>query len=549
MSSTDAIGTAAPRSRRAVAPSPPDPCVMVLFGASGDLAHRKLIPALLEVSRRGWLPEKFGLLGVSRTPMSDEQFRDKMRPEEKGKKVDAKEWGEFARRLFYFTGDAGDIGMYPALEKRLAEVGEKSGVAAGGCAPNVLFYLSVAPELYEPIIACIGESGLVTEGRRWCSINAGATPWQRIIVEKPFGSDLASAESLNRALGRVFEEDAIYRIDHYLGKELVQDILVLRFANSIFEPIWNREHVDHVQVTAAETLGVGTRAGFYDHAGALRDMVQSHLLQVMSLVAIEPPSEYDAAAIMRERIKLFSSAVPIPRDRAHEWAALGRYAAGDGGPAYVSEKGVDSARKTETFAAMRAEFHNWRWSGVPFYLRSGKRLAAKATEVVVQFKRPPTNIFRRLGAGAEPADGNRLVIHVAPHEGLSLMVYGKVPGQAMRIANTELELDYKERFGGEAVEAYGPLLVDAMRGDRTLYKHRDEVEGSWRICQPLLDSQRLRDAIEDYPPGSWGPGHADELLARDGRKWHNPDGGHEGTEAQRGTAEQGLIGERRREPQ
>lgn len=504
---------------------------MVLFGASGDLTHRKLIPALFEASRRGWLPERFALVGVSRTAMTDDEFRERVWPTEKGKRIDAKEWGEFAQRLHYFAGDAGDPAMYAALDTHLGGIGVKSGVSAPGCSPNILFYLSVAPELYEPIIGCIGESGLVTEGRRWCSINPGAAPWQRIIVEKPFGSDLASAESLNRALGRVFEEDAIYRIDHYLGKELVQDILVLRFANSIFEPVWNRGHIDHVQVTAAETLGVGTRAGFYDHAGALRDMVQSHLMQVASLVAIEPPSEYNAAAIMRERIKLFSSAVPIPRERAPEWAALGRYGAGPDGPAYVNEKGVDPARGTETFAAMRVEFQNWRWSGVPFYLRSGKRLAAKVTEVVIQFNRPPTNIFRRLGPGAEPEDGNRLVIHVAPGEGLSLMVYGKVPGQEMRIAHTELELDYTERFGGEALEAYGPLLVDAMRGDRTLYKHRDEVEGSWRICQPLLESRRLHGAIEEYAPGSWGPRGADELLSRDGRKWHNPGGQPDGAGA------------------
>jgi glucose-6-phosphate 1-dehydrogenase len=504
----------------------PDPCILVIFGASGDLTHRKLIPALYDVSRKGGLPARFAIVGVSRTPMTDDQFAAKMLAsfkEATGHPVDRAAWDAFARCLHYYAGDAADPAMYPGLTTRLQSLGVELGIARAGGPPNLLFYLSVSPNLYEPILARIGESGLVTEGKRWCSLNPAETPWQRIIVEKPFGTDLESARSLNMALGRVFEEDAIYRIDHYLGKELVQNILVMRFANSLFEPVWDRRYIDHVQVTAVETLGVGTRAAnFYDRAGALRDMVQSHLLQVLALVAIEPPSVFDAAAVMRERIKLFNSASPIPPVRAHEWAVLGRYAAGKDGPAYVEEKGVDPERRTETYAAMRVHFDNWRWNGVPFYLRSGKRLAAKRTEIVVQFKRPPTNMFRLLGAEAEPPDGNRLVVRVAPDEGLSLMLYGKVPGQGLRIADTELELDYKDRFGGEAVEAYGPLLIDAMRGDRTLYKHRDEVEGSWRICQPLLDSEPLRRSIESYAPGSWGPPGADALLARDGRRWHNP---------------------------
>lgn len=508
----------------------PDPCVLVIFGASGDLTHRKLIPSLFELSSRRQLPERFAVVGVSRTPMTDDRFRERMlaslREHTKGP-VDAAAWSSFARLLHYHAGDAATPEVYPGLVERLARVAGEHGVSRGGGPANLLFYLSVAPSLYEPIIACVGESGLVAEGRRWCSINPDETPWQRIIVEKPFGTDLASAASLNKALGRVFEEDAIYRIDHYLGKELVQNILVLRFANTMFEPIWNRDAIDHVQVTAAETLGVGTRAAtFYDQAGALRDMVQSHLLQVLALVAIEPPGVFDAAASMREKIKLFHCARVIDAADAPRWASLGRYGpdATSGEPAYVGEPGVDPARKTETFAAMKVEFDNWRWAGVPFYLRSGKKLARKLTEIVVQFKRPPTNIFRRLGHAPEAMPGNRLVINIAPTEGLSLLVHGKVPGPGLRIDTATLDLDYLQRFGGEVVEAYGPLLLDAMRGDRTLFKHRDEVEGSWRMCQPLLDSAALRDAIETYAPGSWGPASADALLRRDGRHWHNPAG-------------------------
>jgi glucose-6-phosphate 1-dehydrogenase len=513
----------------------PDPCILVIFGASGDLTHRKLIPALFDLHKRRQLPGPFAVLGVSRSAMSDDQFREHLFSSLREHTRNAVErerdaWATFSRSIFYLAGDAVQPDVYPVLGQRLQAIASSPDFSAGGAA-NLLCYLSVAPQLYEPIIARLGESGLVTEGRRWCSINPDQMPWQRIIVEKPFGTDLASAVSLNKALGRVFEEEAIYRIDHYLGKELVQNILVLRFANSIFEPIWNRSHIDHVQVTAAETLGVGSRAAtFYDQAGAMRDMVQSHLLQVLALVAIEPPSAFTADESMREKIKFFNAARPIPVERARDWAAFGRYGPGPGPdgraePAYVDERGVDPARKTETYAAIKVEFDTWRWAGVPFYLRSGKKLAKKLTEVVVQFKRPPTNLFRTLGYAPDQMPGNRLIINIAPNEGLTLLVHGKVPGTTgttFGISTANLELDYLKQFGGEPVEAYGPLLLDAMRGDRTLYKHRDEVEGSWRICQPLLDSGELRDSIETHAPAAWGPRAADALLARDGRHWHNP---------------------------
>ncbi len=503
---------------------------MVIFGASGDLTHRKLIPSLYDLDVKGLLPERMTVIGVSRTPMTDQQFREKMLPsvQKFSTHFEQPRWAAFASRLNYFAMDGAKLDAFPALVERINSLARQQGIMKSSGGPNILFYLSVSPELYEPIVGNVGAAGLVAEGKRWCSIDPHETPWQRIIVEKPFGRDVASAVSLNRALGRVFEEEAIFRIDHYLGKELVQNILVMRFANSIFEPIWNRMYVDHVQVTAAETVGVGSRAAnFYDTAGALRDMVQSHLLQVLAMVAIEPPSSYEGAAIMREKIRLFTCARPVPPADIPRWGALGRYGADDaaGEPAYESEKGVDPSRRTETYAAMRVEFDNWRWSGVPFYLRSGKKMAVKLTEVVVMFRSPPTNLFASLDPAAAQRPPNRLIINIAPREGISLRVEGKVPGSGLKIDSAKLDLDYHERFGGEVTEAYGPLILDAIRGDRTLFKHRDEVESGWRICQPFLDSPDLRRSIESYPPGSWGPRTGNELLRRDGRAWHEPQAG------------------------
>ncbi|MEM9082874.1 MAG: glucose-6-phosphate dehydrogenase [Planctomycetota bacterium] len=523
--------------------SAPEPCVLVIFGASGDLTRRKLIPALYELDSANQLPEGLAVIGLSRTEMSDQEWRNHLRPmiEEKVGSCDEECWARFSARLHYLPGSGTDVEVFPKLDELAREIGKKNNILKATASedqdkpwanrPNILFYMSVAPKLYKPISEAIAKAGLISYEYSVAASQDPSLPWERVIVEKPIGHDLPSATELNRAMGAVFDESAIYRIDHYLGKELVQNILVFRFGNTIFEPLWSNQYVDHVQVTAAESLGVGSRAAnFYDDAGATRDMIQSHLLQVLALVAMEPPLRYDAASIRREKVKLIESIRPIDPASAHNHAVLGTYAASnnssdeDNGKGYVDLDGVDLARKTETYSAARLLIDNWRWTGVPFYVRSGKKMARKLTEVVVQFKQPPANIFRELEpfASGMVRPANRIIINISPDEGFSLRFEAKIPGGSLRMGSVKMDMDYAHVFDAKPIEAYGPLMLDAMRGDQTLFKHKQEVEGTWRVVEPIIANSELRDRIETYAAGSWGPAGADALLARDGRAWHNP---------------------------
>jgi glucose-6-phosphate 1-dehydrogenase len=486
------------------------PCVVVIFGASGDLTRRKLLPALYRLYLDRRIPPNTSILGISRTPMSDEQFRERMRASVaeflEGGSLDEASWREFASGIFYLAGDLNAPQIFETLTTRLGEM-EESRATAG----NVLFYLSTPPSHYDPAVQGLGRAGL-----------ARGNGWRRLIVEKPFGRDLATAQDLNRRLHRVFPESEIYRIDHYLGKETVQNILAFRFGNGIFEPLWNRRYVDHVQITGAESIGVEGRGAYYQEAGALRDMIQNHLLQVMATVAMEPPAAFEPNAVRDERAKLLRSIRILKPEEVALDAVAGQYGparvGGEELPGFRQEPGVDAGSRTDTYAAATFFVDNWRWAGVPFYLRTGKRLPKRVTDIVIQFHSAPHLLF----------PGNQLmptllILRIQPEEGISLRFLSKVPGERMTLRPVSMDFNYGASFGEHSPSAYETLLVDAMAGDATLYTRQDMVEASWTAVQPILDAWAARQfEFPNYDAGSWGPAAADEMLARRGHAWRVP---------------------------
>lgn len=485
---------------------------MVIFGASGDLTKRKLIPALYNLALEHLLPSGFSVIGFARTEMSHEDFRQKMRQAvdtfSRKRPVQPSAWESFAQGLHYFPADFRQPESYHRLGELLAALDRDRGTCC-----NRVFYLAVPPSSYSEIIRRIGAAGLAH----------GEHGWTRIIIEKPFGRDLASAKELNREVHEVFDEEQVYRIDHYLGKETVQNIFVFRFANGIFEPIWNRRYIDHVQITVAETVGVEGRGGYYEEAGVVRDMIQNHMLQLLCLVAMEPPASFDADAVRDEKTKVLRAIRPMAADHVDRLAVRGQYGEGwvngEAVRAYRSEPGVRPDSKTETYAAMKLLIDNWRWADVPFYLRSGKRLPKRVSEIAIQFKPAPHRLFRQVDA--EPLEPNLLAIRIQPDEGISLKFEIKLPGQSLRMRSVTMDFRYGMSFGDEPPDAYERLLLDCMLGDSILFSRRDWVEAAWALVTPLLEAWKRAPAPElsIYEAGTWGPKEADEFLEKDGRRW------------------------------
>ena len=491
---------------------PDENCVFVIFGASGDLTGRKLVPALYNLFCQGLLPPGFAVVGYAVTPMTDHEFRTAMRERVRASAevlaFRPRLWDEFVPCLHYVTAPFDAADGYQALGRRLATID-----AAHGTGGNRLFYMATAPRFFGPIVQQLQANGLAGAGRE-------GVGWKRLVVEKPFGTDLASARALSAGLHTVFAEDDIYRIDHYLGKETVQNLLAFRFANAIIEPIWSRHYVDHVQITAAETLGVEHRGGYYDEAGALRDMFQNHLFQLLALVAMEPPVRYEGQIVRDRKADALRAVVPLDVTSLDTQVVRGQYGPGHGMPGYRQEPDVAPDSHTETFVAMKLMVDNWRWADIPFYLRSGKRMPKKQTLIAIQFKRVPHLFFNV--TQEDQIEPNVLTIRIQPDEGISLTLGAKPPGPEMHVRQMQMNFSYSAAFGEFPATAYETLLLDVMQGDPTLFNRSDTVEQSWELLAPVQDAWRANpptDPFPNYPAGTWGPPAADALLTRDGRAW------------------------------
>ena len=501
----------------------PEPCAVVIFGATGDLTQRKLLPTLAHLWHDHPLPQSFCIVAFARRAMTDEQWRamalesiNTYLPADD--RLDEKAQKAFAQKLFYCQADFEDREGYSRLADLLDRLDQEEGTEG-----NRLFYLATPPTLDSEIIHQLGGAGLARGPRVHDNDQDG---WVRIIIEKPFGRDLTSAQRLNRDLARVFRENQIFRIDHYMGKETVQNILAFRFANGIFEPLWNQKFIDHVQILVAESLGIGSRAEYYEESGAIRDMVQNHIMQVLCLTTMEPPVSFDADAIRDEKVKVMHAIPPLTPEQVAKNTVRGQYTAGviDGRPqvGYKEEKGVAPNSMTETYVALKLFIENWRWADVPFYIRTGKALPKRSTEVTIQFKRVPHQLYKP--AETKGLVPNRLTVRIQPDEGIALKFAAKVPGAARHLADVDMDFTYSTAFGIQPPEAYERLLADAMIGDSTLFIRRDEVEASWRIVDSIINGWRLMspNSVHPYTAGTWGPKEADELIARDAREWDNP---------------------------
>ena len=491
---------------------PGDPCVMVIFGGSGDLTKRKLIPALYNLARDHFLAQEFAVVGIARRSMTHETFREKLTQDMQHfapGSVNPELWNWIAQRLYYLSGDSQDPTTYEKLRDLLTQI-EQAHETRG----NHFYYLATAPELFSTIIQQLSAAGLTREDK---------DHWQRVIIEKPFGHDLDSARALNRDIQAVLQERQIYRIDHYLGKETVQNILVFRFANGMLEPIWNRRYIDHLQITVAENLGVEDRGGYYDQAGALRDMVPNHLMQLLSLTAMEPPISFAADAVRDEQAKILHALQPLNPEDVLSRTVRGQYGEGivngERVPAYRAEPNVGPHSTTETFVALKLMIDNWRWADVPFYVRTGKSLSKRVTEIAIRFKRAPFVLFRH--TPVESLAANWLVLHIQPDEGISLRVSAKVPGPVVRLGAVDMHFRYSDYFGCTPTTGYERLLYDCMIGDATLFQRADMVEAGWSVVAPILDVWKALPprAFPNYGAGTWGPKEAEELLERDGRQW------------------------------